>query len=206
MLFRSIDRGIRFIASAYDSAGKTMLFSGSRIKQKRAHYRKIRQELQQRKTPSARRRLKAIGSRENRWMSDVNHCISKALVDSNPDGSLFVLEDLSGIRSASERIRLKDRYVLVSWSYYDLDEKLTYKALRHHSRVIHVNPAYTSQACPKCGHVEKANRDKFRHIFKCCNCGYTSNDDRIAAMNLQLIGIEYLLRVQSEDDKSDISS
>ena len=31
------------------------------------------------------------------------------------------------------------------------------------------------------------------HLFTCKNCGYKSNDDRIAAMNLHQIGINYLI-------------
>ena len=51
----------------------------------------------------------------------------------------------------------------------------------------------TSQNCPKCGHTEKANRDKRRHLFCCKNCGYKSNDDRIGAMNLYRMGINLLV-------------
>ena len=187
-----IDRGIRFLATAYDSKGKTDFYSGNTVKQKRGHYKAIRKELQQVKTPSSRRRLKAIGQRENRYVNDVNHCISKALVETNPDGTLFVLEDLTGIRSATEKVKVKNRYVMVSWSYYDLEQKLTYKALKNHQAVIKVDPKYTSQTCPKCGHTEKANRNKHKHVFCCKNCGYTSNDDRIGAMNLHRMGIDYL--------------
>ena len=56
-----------------------------------------------------------------------------------------------------------------------------------------VNPAYTSQTCPKCGHTEKANRNKKLHTFCCKNCGYKSNDDRVGAMNLHRMGIELLV-------------
>ena len=188
-----IDRGINFVVATYDSKHKSGFVSGKAIKQKRANYSKLRKELQMRQTPSSRRRIKAIGRRENRWMQDVNHCVSKALVESNPDGSLFVIEDLSGIRSATERVRVKDRYAFVSWSYYDLEQKLSYKALKHHQLVKKVNPAYTSQTCPKCGHTEKSNRNKKLHIFCCKNCGYQSNDDRIGAMNLHRMGIELLV-------------
>lgn len=188
-----IDRGIRFLAATYDSNGKTVFYSGNQVKQKRAHYKALRKQLQQVGTPSSRRRLKAIGQRENRWMQDVNHCISKALVESNPNGTLFVIEDLTGVRSATEKVRIKDRYVSVSWPYYDLERKLTYKALKHHQLVEKVNPAYTSQTCPKCGHTEKANRNKKIHLFCCKNCGYKSNDDRIGAMNLHRMGIELLV-------------
>ena len=188
-----VDRGIRFIATTYDSKCKTTFYDGNAFKQKRGRYKTLRKELQQVHTPSSRRRIKAIGQRENRWMQDINHCISRALVESNPDGTLFVIEDLKGIRSATEKVLVKDRYVSVSWSYYDLEQKLTYKALRNHQLVEKVNPAYTSQTCPKCGHTEKANRDKRRHLFCCKNCGYKSNDDRIGAMNLYRMGINLLV-------------
>ena len=187
-----IDRGINFVVATYDSKHKSGFVSGKYIKQKRAHYSKLRKELQIRKTPSAKRRIKSIGSRENRWMQDVNHCVSKALVENNPKHTLFVLEDLSGVRNATERVRAKDRYVSVSWSFYDLEQKLIYKAKQNQSTVIKVDPRYTSQCCPVCGHIEKANRNKKIHLFTCKNCGYKSNDDRIGAMNLYRMGINYL--------------
>ena len=194
-----IDRGINFVVATYDSDHKSGFVSGKSIKQKRAHYSKLRKELQMRHTPSARRRIKAIGQRENRWMQDVNHCVSKALALNNPKHSLFVLEDLSGVRNATERVRTKDRYVSVSWSFYDLEQKLIYKAKQNQSTVIKVDPRYTSQCCPVCGHIEKSNRNKKIHLFTCKNCGYKSNDDRIGAMNLYRMGINYLEDSQVPD-------
>ena len=188
-----IDRGINFVIATYDSRHQSGFVSGKVIKQKRGHYKNLRKQLQQVGTPSSRRRLKAIGQRENRWMQDVNHCVSKALVENNPKHTLFVLEDLSGVRSATEKIRVKDRYISVRWSFYDLEQKLIYKAMQHQDKVIKVNPAYTSQCCPVCGHTEKANRNKKIHLFCCQNCGYKSNDDRIGAMNLYRMGIDYLV-------------
>ena len=187
-----IDRGINFVVATYDSKHKSGFVSGKAIKQKRAKYSKLRKELQMRHTPSSRRRLKAIGQRENRWMQDINHQVSKALVENNPKHTLFVLEDLSGIRNATERVKTKDRYVSVSWSFYDLEQKLIYKAKQNQSSVIKVDPRYTSQCCPCCGHVEKSNRNKKIHLFTCKKCGYKSNDDRIGAMNLYRMGINYL--------------
>lgn len=194
-----IDRGINFVVATYDSKHKSDFVSGKAIKQKRAHYSKLRKELQMRQTPSARRRLLAIGQRENRWMQDINHQVSKALATNNPKHTLFVLEDLSGVRNATERVRTKDRYVSVSWSFYDLEQKLIYKAKQNQSVVIKVNPRYTSQCCPMCGHIEKSNRNKKIHLFTCKNCGYKSNDDRIGAMNLYRMGINYLEDSQVPD-------
>ena len=192
-----IDRGINFVVATYDSKHKSGFVSGKSIKQKRAKYSKLRKELQMRRTPSARRRLKAIGQRENRWMQDVNHQVSKALVVNNPKNTLFVLEDLTGVRNATERVRTKDRYV--SWSFFDLEQKLIYKAKQNQSTVIKVDPRYTSQCCPICGHTEKTNRNKKIHLFTCKHCGYKSNDDRIGAMNLYRMGINYLRDSQVPD-------
>ena len=187
-----IDRGINFVVATYDSKHKSGFVNGKAIKQKRADYSRLRKELQMRHTPSSRRRLKAIGQRENRWMQDINHQVSKALATGNPKHTLFVLEDLTGIRNVTERVKTKNRYVSVSWSFYDLEQKLIYKAKQNQSSVIKVNPRYTSQCCPACGHTEKSNRNKKIHLFTCKNCGYTSNDDRIGAMNLYRMGINYL--------------
>ena len=194
-----IDRGINFVVATYDSNHKSGFVSGKAIKQRRASYSKLRKELQTRRTPSARRRLKAIGQRENRWMQDVNHCVSKALVESNPKHTLFVLEDLTGVRNATERVKTKNRYVSVSWAFYDFEQKLIYKAKQNQSSVIKVDPRYTSQCCPICGHTEKANHNKKIHLFACRNCGYQSNDDRIGAMNLYRMGINYLADSQVPD-------
>ncbi len=179
-----IDLGINFLATAYDTQGKTAFFPGREIKRKRAKYKQIRQQLQKKQTPSARRKLKQMGQRETRWITDVNHAVSKALVSRYGANTLFVLEDLTGVRNATERVRIKDRYVSVSWAFHQLRKMVEYKAQIARARVIAVDPKYTSQACPRCEHTQKANRDKKKHRFCCRNCGYQSNDDRIAAMNL----------------------
>lgn len=187
-----IDLGINFLATTYDSQGKTTFYNGNIVKHKRGKFKVTRKQLQKRQTPSARKKLKQIGSRENRYVTDVNHRVTKALVDKYPRGTMFVLEDLTGVRSATEKVRVKNRYVSVSWAFYQFRQMLEYKAQLNGQKVIVVDPKYTSQTCPKCGHVEKANRNKKLHTFKCKNCQYQSNDDRIGAMNLHLKGIEHI--------------
>ena len=197
-----IDRGIRFLATTYDSQGETKFYSGKAIKQKKSCYVEVRKQLQQRKTASSRRRLKKIGNRENRWMNDVNHCLSKALVNAYPAKTMFALEDLTGIRGATEKVLKKYRYVQVSWSYHDLEQKLTYKAERKGQKVIKVDAHYTSQMCPKCGHTHKLNRDHAKHCFCCRNCGYQSNDDRIGAMNIYMRGVQFIQNYLNEQQNN----
>ena len=201
-MFVGIDRGIRFLVAAYDSAGQSTFFSGKEVKEKRKQYKAKRKELQQKGTPSARHRLKAMGSRENRWTDDVNHCLSKALVEKYPAGTVFVLEDLDGIRGALVKVRRKNRYEYVSWAYADLAFKLMYKAALRGQRVVYVDPAYSSQECPVCGHVSKDNRDKHSHVFECEDCGFRSNDDKSAAMVLLGRGREKVLAELVEQGSS----
>jgi IS605 OrfB family transposase len=193
-----VDMGMNFVAVSYDSQGKTLFFNGRSIKDKRSKYKHMRKQLQQLGTASARRKLKRVGQRENRWMADVNHRVSKALIERYGANTLFVVEDLTGVRNATERVRIKDRYETVSWAFYQLRTMLEYKAQMNGSKVIAVDPRYTSQTCPKCGHTKKANRNKKKHTFSCKACGYTSNDDRIGAINLQRKGIEYIAEVTAQ--------
>lgn len=187
-----IDVGLRFLATSYDSTGETKFYSGKEVKRKRAHYKQLRTDLQKKGTRSSRKRLKSIGNRENRWMTDVNHQVSKALVESvGQTPTLFVLEDLTGIRSATETVRKKNRYHQVSWAFHQLRTMVEYKAKKNGHMTIAVDPKNTSRACPKCGFTSKKNRNNKKHLFSCCSCAYSSNDDRVGAMNVHSKGIKY---------------
>ena len=187
-----VDLGINFLATTYDSKGKTMFFNGRIVKHKRGQFKATRKSLQKCQTASARKRIRTMGQRENRYVRDVNHQVTKALVEKYPKGTLFVLEDLTGVRQATEKVHMKNRYISVSWAFYQFRQLLEYKAQLYGHKVIVVSPKYTSQTCPKCGHVDKRNRNKKTHTFMCVNCSYQSNDDRIGAMNLYHKGIEYI--------------
>lgn len=98
-----VDMGINFVAVSYDSDGKSLFFNGRPIKDKRSKYKHMRKQLQRLGTASARRKLKRIGQKENRWMTDVNHSVSKALARRYGANTLFVVEDLTGVRHTTER-------------------------------------------------------------------------------------------------------
>ena len=184
-----IDRGLRFLAVTYDEHGKTIFTRGKQILRKRHSFLKVRRQLQSKGTKSAKRALQRISRRENRWMSDVNHCLSKTLVEKYGSNTLFVLEDLTGISFEETNLNRssKANNDLKSWAFYQLEQFLAYKAHGVCSEVLKVSARYTSQRCPKCGTINKANRHHHTHEY-ICQCGYRSNDDRIGAMNIQLLG------------------
>ena len=187
-----LDRGLRFLATSYDEQGKTAFFDGQAIMRKRAKYQKLRATLQAKGTKSAKRRLKKLSGRENRWISDVNHCLSKTLVQKYGANTLFVLENLNGVSFERTDLPKALRNQNKSWAFYQLEQFLTYKAHLHNSEVVEVSAKYTSQRCPKCGVIKKDNRNHEKHEYHCDNCGYCSNDDRIGAMNIQLLGTQYI--------------
>lgn len=190
-----LDRGLCFIVTGYDEGGSTTFIRGKDVMAKRDRFQKVRDELQAKGTKSAKRALKRISGRENRWMSDVNHQISKTLVDRYGSGTLFAVEDLAGVSFSEENLSnrtKKQRKDLRTWSFYQLEQFLTYKAKAVGSEVLEVKPDYTSQRCPKCGRILKANRHHEIHEYICDCCGYRSNDDRVGAMNIQLLGTMYV--------------
>ena len=188
-----IDRGLRFLTTCYDEKGKTLFTSGKQILRTRRKYKELRRQLQSKNTKSAKRRLRKIDQRENRWMNDVNHCLSKALVNYYGQNSLFVLEDLKNVTFNTTKHRKKEnRYEHNSWAFYQLEQDLIYKARLNNSSVIKVDAHYTSQRCPKCGRINKSNRNHDLHLYICDRCNYKSNDDRIAAMNIQYLGTQYI--------------
>ena len=189
-----IDRGLVNLITTRDS-GNTSYVSGSDAGKTRDKHDRVRASLQSKGTKGAKRVLKRISGRENRWMEDENHVLSKALVGKHGKNTLFVLEDLSGVSFDDDNLSDKDketRHKLRSWAFYSFEQKLMYKAAQDHSLAIKVNPAYTSQRCPVCGTIDKKARDLKKHEYICRSCNNKFNDDEVAAYNLRTLGLMYL--------------
>lgn len=188
-----IDRGLNFLVVTADDEGKSFFESGREAMHIRHRYANLRKKLQEHNTHGSKRKIKAIGDRENRWMSDLNHRISKALVDHYGPNTLFVLEDLTGVTFEENNLHgtSKTRQDKRTWAFYQLEQFLSYKAEAIGSKVLLVSPKYTSQRCPHCGIIDKEQRHHDTHEYR-CRCGYRTNDDRVGALNLLELGRRYL--------------
>lgn len=60
---------------------------------------------------------------------------------------------------------------------------LEYKQQWRGGEVIAVSPRFTSQECPECHHIAKANRPQ-QALFSCVACGFTYHADVVAARNI----------------------
>ena len=175
-----VDLGIANIA--VDSYGT--FHTGNHVKSVRYRHKRLRKKLQAKGTKSAKRRLKQLSGKEKRFANDVNHCVSKAIVhQTQRNRSAIALEDLKGIR---ERVRASRQHPgqLHSWAFYDLQQKIAYKAQREGVTVVFVDPKHTSQMCSACGYVAKSNR-KSQDRFLCTSCGTLRHADYNAAMNIR---------------------
>ncbi|MEE8568343.1 MAG: transposase [Anaerolineales bacterium] len=174
-----IDLGIVNLATTSD--GDT--FSGKELEARRQWYEKRRAILQSVGTRSAKRALMKLSGRFARFQKHVNHCISKALVGAAKRTSFGIaLEDLSGIRKRV-RVRRGQRTRHHNWAFHQLGQFVTYKARLAGVAVTLVDPRYTSQLCPLCGHISRSNR-KSRDWFACSSCGFAAPADHVAAINI----------------------
>ena len=173
-----VDLGLKVPAVAVTGAGKTKFSGNGRMnKYMRRKHRARRKKLGKAKKQKAIDRLE---NKEQRWMRDQDHKISREIVDfaAAQGVSTIRLEQLSNIR-ATARTSRKNEKNLHTWSFHRLARFIEYKAGEAGMVVEYVNPAYTSQTCPKCGKLNHAKDRKYK-----CSCGYKSHRDRVGAMNI----------------------
>lgn len=121
--------------------------------------------------------LDRLREKEKNFATTYNHMISKNVVEfaKNNKCEYIHLEKLE-----------KDGFpntILRNWSYYQLQQYIEYKVEREGIKVRYVDPAYTSQTCSRCNHVNKENRQT-QEKFKCTKCGFELNADHNAAINI----------------------
>jgi IS605 OrfB family transposase len=161
-----------------------VIYNSKEIERNRVKAQTLRSNLQSVKTKSAKRHLKRLSGKQRRFQRDVNHVLSKRLVlNAERTKRGIALEDLTHIRKRTRVKGRENRARRTNWSFRQLRDFISYKAEMHGIAITLVNPAYTSQRCPVCGHVEAANR-KSQSEFRCKACGHTAHADVNAAKNV----------------------
>jgi putative transposase len=111
-------------------------------------------------------RLARLESRLSGFVKTVTATVANRIVASHP-GAICVIEDLD-LRGCRGQKRFAYRAL--------------HRALASKAPVEVVNPAYTSQTCPSCGHVSRQNRRGTQ--FTCVSCGRRAHADVVGATNL----------------------
>lgn len=130
------------------------------------------------------RKAKQFKKRESHIVKNINHQISKEIVDmAVKDNATIVLEDLKSSRDTFVTGR-GFRYSLNSWSFYQLQQFIEYKAKLQGIPVMYVPPECTSTECSRCGREGK-RRGK---TFVCPHCGHADHADVNAGFNIAIRG------------------
>ncbi|AOQ23059.1 IS200/IS605 family transposase ISHarch20 [Moorella thermoacetica] len=165
-------------------AGQTLFFSGAPLAYIRRRFARLRHSLQKAR---AYRAIKRLGDKEHRWVTDVNHKISRVVVKfAKSQGVILIrMENLKGVRWTTRQRKVQKRdhgRNLDYWPYYQLQQFIKYKAALAGTRVEFVNRDNTSLTCSRCGETVKS-RPQGRW-FKCPRCKETMHVDANAASNI----------------------
>ena len=131
--------------------GQTLFFSGGELAYIRRHYANLRRKLQK---SGAHKALKELGDKEHRWVTDVNHKISRAVIEfAKSHGVTKIrLEYLTGARwTKQQRKEQREDHgkSLHYWPYNQLRRFIEYKAALAGIQVELVNPDMTTLTCSR---------------------------------------------------------
>jgi putative transposase len=180
-----VDTGIKVPAVAYIEGSSARFYgNGRHMRYKRRKFYARRKKLQQFKKKKTLSRTK---HKESRWMKDVNHKLSRKIVNYAQQQGVATIkvEHLAGIRQGTTRTSRgasarKNNRAHNSWTFYQLTSFILYKAARLGIKVELVDPAYTSQDCPACKQRNAADD----RVYVCKKCGWKGHRDMVGAINI----------------------
>jgi putative transposase len=188
-----VDRGQNNIAVAALPQSFGRFWNGRKVKALRRRFQKLRKSLQEAKKLQ---KVKQLESRERRIMTQINHEISKQLVQFAKDHGMGLrFEDLSGCRQTMKQ-RKKTKSDAAenrdAWAYYQLEIFTRYKAICASVPIEYVPAPYTSKSDRRNGVIGK----RVKHQFKGFD-GYRCNADWNASQNIgQWLGFACPLELQ----------
>ena len=119
--------------------------------------------------------------------SMISHAVYTMFETEKP--AILIKEDLTFTKEKSHK-KIRNKYErrmarqLNTWQKGRLNDRLEYLADKFNIDYIDVNPAYTSQYCPNCGHHFQVRIGKHHEIVICKNCGQL-NANIMAAKNIK---------------------
>jgi putative transposase len=133
-----------------------------------------------------------------RMRADWLHQLTTSIVKDHPVIALEDLKVANMSRSArgtkavpGKKVRQKaglNRGIL-DQAWGEFARQLEYKTQAVGGAVVYVNPAFSSQECSVCGHVDKMNR-KTQESFICMACGHAENADSNASKTILTRGCD----------------
>ena len=159
----------------------------------------VREKKKLKKIQSQRDKLKLpkeYSKRQKRIQDKINKQVEYLqnyachLLLKNHKNSILVIENLErnlkkckiNNTQYEEELNYNDLFSLLR--IYSMKDTVIRMSGNYNVNVVLVNPDFTSQMCPKCGHISKNNR-KSQETFCCEKCNHKNNADINAAKNIK---------------------
>jgi len=95
---------------------------------------------------------------------------------------VVVMEDIH-VKQMIDKSSKSLRRRITDVAFSELREVMKYQLEKYGKKLVLVNPAYTSKTCARCGHV-KEDLSLSDRVFACPNCGWTTDRDYNASLNI----------------------
>lgn len=145
---------------------------------RRAMSRKTRGSKRYKKFVRTKSRMKA---QHNRVISDIEHKVSRAIVDTAIEraANTIVMGDLRDVADGVALGKLTNQKIS-GWNHGKIRKFVEYKAQAAGITVVLVDERYTTQTCPNCGQRHKPGG----RVYCCPSCGFQSHRDVVGQINI----------------------
>ncbi len=189
----AVDRNLDNVtlAAAGGIVAKHNLAEASRVK---ASYRELRSHMRRNDVRIRNEIYRKYGSKEREKVKQILHHASKMIVLQAKEQRFgIVMEQLKGVRRLYKKANGQGRRYrgrMNSWSYFELQRQIEYKARWEGLPVFYVKPHGTSAKCSICG-SRMARIPEENRTLKCTACGVTVDRDVNAARNILARGLRF---------------
>ncbi len=166
-----MDRNERNIT--FGDHSKVVYVDTTRLSKMKENYSSIKSMFKRNDHRIRKKPYTKFGKRQSDREKQALHIASKCIVEyAKKQKAMIILEDIKGIRKLYRKgngQRKKFRRKMNSWSFYELERQVKYKADWEGVPVKQIDPKRTSTLCPACGGKLQVDRQRPRDLW-CSNC------------------------------------
>ena len=186
-----IDRNLDNITTA-TLDGKTQAYDLSNASKAKALYREVKSHFSRNDIRVAESIQRKYGVKQRNKVQPILHNVTKRIIEKAKTEHLgIVMEDLKGIRKLYRKGNGQGKHQrsrLNSWSFYEFQRQIEYKAKWEGIPVIFVRAAGTSSNCAICGSALSECTE--RKVY-CHKCNRVMDRDENAALNIVSQGLRF---------------
>jgi len=171
-----IDRNLNNVTTISSNSEVAVydLSEATRIKET---YREVKSHFKRNDVRIRRRLFRKYGEKQRNKVNQILHRVSKAIVEKAKENKFGVaMENLKGIRKLYRKGNWQGRWFrgrLNSWSFYELQRQIEYKARWEGIPVVYVPARNTSKKCSVCGLKMMPEENR---VLRCPSHGIVDRD------------------------------